>query len=140
MPTHKFGGSALLTALYTRITTDALTSTYRTYQVGCVPDGTALPYVTIGGLIGGKSAGFTSRDIKGEDLVCHVHVWSNYEGDTEAAGMMNNISQAITATDLSITGYTTLKGITDYAQVLLDETTPGQLLRHGVIRFRWQIA
>jgi hypothetical protein len=139
MPTHKFGGSALLSAVYSRITTDALTSAYRTYVIGTVADPAVFPYVTIAGILWGKSASFTSRDIKGEDLVIHAHVWGNGD-DKEVAGMMDNISQAITATDLSITGYTTLKGITDYAQILLDETTPGQLLRHGVIRFRWQIA
>ena len=54
--------------------------------------------------------------------------------------MMDNIVQAITATDLSVTGYTMLKGIAEYAQIMVDDTNPNQLLRHGVIRFRFHIA
>jgi hypothetical protein len=138
MALHKFGGSALLAAVYTRLTTSGLTSTYKTYNY--VPTSATFPYIMIGGMIGGKSAAFTSTDIKGEDLVCHAHVWSNYQGDSECATMMNNIVQAITITDLSISGYTTLIGIADFEQILIDETVPGQLLRHGIVRFRFQIA
>jgi len=138
MATHKFGGPALLSAIYARLTTDALTSSYSTYNY--VPSTATFPYLMIGGLIGGKSASFTSRDIKGEDLVAHVHVWSSYTGDKECADMMNNVVQAITATDLTITGYTTLIGIADFQQIMLDETNAGQVLRHGVIRFRFQVA
>jgi hypothetical protein len=138
MATHKFGGSPLLAAVYARLTTDALTSSYSTYNY--VPTSATFPYIMIGGMIGGKSADFTSRDIKGEDLVIHAHIWSAYQGDKECGDMMNNVIQAITATDLSITGYTTLKGIADFEQIMIDETVPGQLLRHGVIRLRFQIA
>jgi hypothetical protein len=138
MATHKIGMSALLAAVYTRLTTDALTSAYRTYNY--IPSTAAFPYVAIGGALWGKSASWTSSDIKGEDLVLHFHVWSSYQGDKEAGDMLNNIAQALTATDLNITGYTTLKGIADFSQVLVDDTNAGQLLRHGVLRCRWQIA
>jgi hypothetical protein len=138
MALHKFGGAALLASVYTRLTTDILTSAYKTYNY--VPPNATFPYVMIGGMIGGKSADWTSSDIKGEDLVIHAHIWSSYQGDSEAATMMNNVIQAITATDLSITGYTTLKGIPDFSQIMIDATDPNNLLRHGVCRFRFQIA
>lgn len=138
MATHKFGGTELLQAVYTRLTTDALTLAYSTYNYP--PSTLTFPYITIGGLIGGKSNQWTSRDIKGEDLVIHVHVWSAGQGDKEASDMMDNIVQAITATDLSLTGYTTLKGVAEFEQIMIDATNPGQLLRHGVIRFRFHIA
>lgn len=126
--------------LYTRLTTDALTSSYSVYQVGCVPDGTALPYVTIGGAIWGKSAQFTSRDIKGEEIAVHVHVWSAAETDVQASDMMDNIIQAVTGSDLTITGYTQLRGNPEFSQIMLDETEAGNMLRHGVIRFGFHIA
>ena len=142
MPLHKFGVVELIAALYTRLTTDALTSTYTVYQAGSVPlsPSPEFPYVTIGGLLGGKSGGFTSRDIKGEDLVIHAHVWSDAGKDDEAGDMMDNIIQAVTGTDLSLTGYTTLIGIHDFSQLMIDDTDPSRLLRHGVIRFRFQVA
>lgn len=144
MPLHKFGGSALLSAVYTRLTGAGWAAAmpgvtaYTVYNY--VPGSASFPYIMIGGMIGGKSADWTSRDIKGEDLVIHAHVWSSDHGDGEASAMMNNIVQAITGTDLSITGYTTLKGIPDFEQILIDATDPNALLRHGVIRFRFQIA
>lgn len=137
---HTFGGVELMQATYTRITTDSLTSAYKTYQVGAVPTGTTFPYVTLGGLMGGKSADFTSRDIRGEDLVIYLHVWSSVLSDSEAGNMMDNCIQALTATDLSLTGYTTLKGIADFQQILVDDSNATQLLRHGVIRMRYQVA
>ena len=138
MPLHKFGASALLQAMYTRLTTNALTSAYSTYNY--TPSTATFPYVSIGGIIGGKSADFTSRDIKAEDLVIHVNIWSNHEGDSEAATMMDNVVQAVTGTDLAITGYTTLKGIPDFQQILTDATDPNDILRQGILRFRFQVA
>ena len=138
MATHKIGSTAILAAVYSRLTTDALTSAYSIYNY--VPTSASFPYIALGGLLWGKSEDWTSRDIKGEDIVLHAHIWSSYQGDKEAGDMMNNVVQAITATDLSITGYTTLKGIADFAQIMTDDTNPGQLLRHGVVRFRFHIA
>ena len=138
MATHKIGSTEVLSAVYSRLTTDALTSSYSTYNY--VPTSATFPYIAIGGVLWGKSAEWTSRDIKGEDIVVHAHVWSSYAGDKQASDMMDNIVQAITATDLSVTGYTMLKGIAEYAQIMVDDTNPNQLLRHGVIRFRFHIA
>lgn len=138
MATHTFGGTALSAAVYSRLTTHALTSAYSNYVY--VPSTATFPYNVITGIIGGKSPDFTSRDIKGEDLVIHVHVWSAAQSDSDCATRMNNIVQAITGTDLSITGYTTLKGIYDFGQVMLDDSNAAQILRHGVLRFRFQVA
>ena len=138
MALHKFGAAQLLAAAYTRLTTSALTSAYTIYNYA-VPSAT-MPYVTLGGMIGGKSPGFTSTDIKGQDIVLHAHVWSNYQGDAEVSAMMDNVVQALTGSDLSISGYTNLIGIADFAQVLVDATDPNNIIRHGVLRFRFQIA
>ena len=139
MALHKIGTTALLQAVYTRLTSDALTLTYNIFNY-VPPSTTSFPYVMIGGMLWGKSADWTSADIKGEDIVIHAHVWSSSHSDAEAGTMMNNIVQAITASDISITGYTTLKGIADFAQIMTDTTNPNQLLRHGVIRFRFHLA
>ena len=136
--THKIGLGAVESAIYARLTTDALTSAY-TVGIYMSPN-TALPYVSIGGGIWGKSRDFTTRDDKAEDVVVHAHIWSAQHGDDEVTAMMNNISQAVTASVLSISGYTEMIGISDYANVIIDASNPNQLLRHGVLRFRFQIA
>jgi hypothetical protein len=143
MALHTFGAGALLTAVYTRLTTGwaAAVPGVTAYSVyNFVPTTATLPYVMIGGLLGGRSDDFLSRDIKGEDLVIHAHVWSSAQGDSQAATMMSNIVTALTTTDLAITGYTTLKGIYDYGQIMIDDTNAAQILRHGILRFRFQIA
>jgi hypothetical protein len=140
---HTFGGGALLTAVFTRLTTGwaAAVPGVTAYSVyNFVPSTAVFPYVMIGGVIGGRSADFTSRDVKGEDLVIHAHIWSAYQGDSQCQTMMSNIVTAITTTDLAITGYTTLKGIYDFGQILIDDSVAGQILRHGVLRFRFQVA
>lgn len=138
MPTHKIGSSVVLAAIYSRLTTDPLTSSYAVYNQP--PANISFPYVVISDLISGKSFDWTSRDIKAEEHSIAIHVWSEYEGDKEASDMMDAIAQAITASDLSISGYTSLKCIVEFSEVLVDMETEGRYLRHGIIRFRVHIA
>lgn len=145
MTTRLVGISVLEAKLYERLTTNnalipatATTSTYRIYNY--VPANATLPYVSIGGALYGRSESFYNRDDAAEDIVLHVHVWSSYRGDKEAAEMMNNISSAVTSSALAPTGYTVMLGQNDFAQIMIDDTDPNNLLRHGVIRFRFQMA
>ena len=143
--TRLIGISVLEAALYTRLTTNnalipatATTSTYRIYNF--VPKNAALPYVSIGGALSGRSESFYNRDDAAEDNVLHVHVWSSYQGDKEAADMMTNISSAVTSSALAPTGYTVMLGQMDFAQIMIDDQDPNRLLRHGILRFRFQMA
>ncbi len=138
MTTRLVGISVLEAALYTRLTTHALTSTYRIYNYA--PASAALPYVSIGGPLYGRSESFYTREDAAEDIVLHVHIWSSYRGDKEAAEMMNNISSAVTSSALAPMGYTVMLGQNDFAQIMIDDSDPNQILRHGILRLRFQMA
>ncbi len=139
MTTRKLGFSEFIHAIYDRIDTGTLSSTYAVY--GYVPPGTAMPYVSVGNPMGVISNSFSSRDTEAEENVINVHVWSKYQGDKECADMMNNIIQDITGTALSITNYSTpFLVFLDYSEILIDDTDPNNIVRHGVLRFRFHMA
>lgn len=140
MTTRKLGYAELIHAIFDRIDTNALTSTYAVY--GYVPPGTAMPYVSVGNPMGVISNSFSSRDTEAEENVVNVHVYSKYQGDKECADMMNNIVQAITGSSLSITDYSTpyVMPCLDYSEILIDDSDPNNLVRHGVLRFRFHMS
>lgn len=140
MATRKLGFSALLRAIYDRIDTHALTSSYTVYNVPA-PRSTSFPFVTFGSPIGTESRMLGTRDTEGESNVVTVHVWSDVPGDKECADMMDNIVQALTGTDLAVAEYFTPVDVAlDYADIMLDQTDSTRPIRHGVLRFRWEMA
>ena len=135
MPTRKLGFSALLTAVYSRLTTDI--PTYAFYNH--VPKNTAYPYHAIGRVMGVRSAEYETRDTEAEDNAFQIDSWVDQTsglGDKACADMQNAIIQSLTASALSITGYNSIHFYLDYAEIMLDPENPELLLRHGVLRFR----
>lgn len=138
MATRKLGFSPLMAAIYSRIHTGALTSTYSIYNMA--PRSATFPYVTLGSPIGVKSESYSSRDYEYEDNVVSVHVWSAYNGDKECAEMMDNIVQTVLGTALTITGYETpIDARLDMSEIFVDTSDPERPVRHGVIRFRFHM-
>ena len=137
MPTRKLGFTVLLTAVYGRLTTHALTSAYTFYNH--VPENTPYPYHVIGKPMGVRSVEFTSRDYEVEDNAFQIDSWvdkTSGKGDKACADMQNNIIQALTSSALSITGYSSIRLLLDYVDIVLDPENPELLLRHGILRFR----
>ena len=137
MPTRKLGFSALLTAVYSRLTTHALTNTYGFYNHA--PQNTAYPYHVIGRIMGVRSAEYETRDTEAEDNAFQVDSWVDRTsglGDKACADMQNNIIQALTSSALAIVGYNAIHFYLDYAGIALDPENPELGLRHGILRFR----
>lgn len=138
MTTRKLGFSALLTAVYTRLTIHALTSGYA--WLNFVPRTQAMPYHTIGKPTGRKSEEFSNRDRQGEENVFQIDSWVDElsgKGDKAIADRMNNIVQALTSSSLSITGYySPFIFQLEYADVTKETTEPEREVRHGILRFR----
>jgi hypothetical protein len=125
-------------AVYTRIDTHTKTSSYRVYNYA--PDSATMPYVTFGQPLGARSM-FSCRQANVEDNVITVHVWSSYLGDKECSDMMQNIVQAITSADLTLSYYQTpFQCLYDYGEILIDTTEAAKPVRHGILRFRFQMA
>jgi len=138
MATRKLGLSKLQKAIYDRLTTNALTSAYTIY--GYAPREAAFPFITMGFGMGVESAMFTTKDTEAEENSVAVHVWSNYLGDSECSNMMDNIIQALLGADLSIaTYYPPLLAGLDYSEIIIDATDPDNLVRHGVMRFKFHM-
>jgi len=134
--TRQIGISAVLAAVITRLKTDANTIAYAAKIFNNVPQSTAMPYIRVGEFLDRPSAMFGSRDFAPEDVSFQVHVWSNYAGDYEAATIMSLICKALTGTRLSVTGYSTLyHAVLEYSDVLVDDTVPTAICRHGILRF-----
>lgn len=138
MTTRKLGFSALLTAVYSRLTTYALSKNYVYYND--VPKGAAMPYHTIGKPIGRKSEEFSNRDTQAEENVIQIDSWvdeTSGKGDKPIGDMMNNITQALTSSPLSIAGYNApMIFQIEYADVAKDEAEVARTVRHGTMRFR----
>lgn len=139
MATRKLGFSALMRAIYDRIDTHALTSSYSVYNHA--PRSAAFPFVTFGTPIGTESRMLGSRDTEGETNIVTVHVWSEEAGDKECGDMMNNLVQAMLGSDLTVTGYfSPVDAVLDYADLSLDLSNPSRPVRHGILRFRFEMA
>ena len=139
MATRKLGFQPLMQALYTRLTTNALTSAYRVYNY--TPKSAAMPFVSFGSPIGVPATRWNTRDSAVEDNSITVHVWSVAEGDKEASQYMDNIIQAILGSDISVVAYfTPFIAYLDMAELFIDDTVPTRLVRHGVMRFRFVMA
>jgi len=141
---RKLGFSQLQKAVYSRLTTNALTSGYKTFVYVPAEDKTidiSMPYNVIKGLVGGRSASFTTRDTEAEENVIEIHTWSDYKGDKECAEMQNNIIQAITGSALSIDGYDSpYLALFEYGDIIEDDTEPAKIVRHGILRFSFHMA
>lgn len=136
--TRQLGLSVLEKALYTRLTTNSNTSSYRVYTY--VPSSAKFPYIRIGDYIGIPSPSFNNRDCPNEDNVAVIHAWSEKPQNKEALDMMNAVIQAIEASSLSITGYSSpFLAIMEYSDMLIDDLDPNNIKRHGVIRYRFSM-
>ena len=139
MGTRKLGFTALMTSLYLELnTTDPLTNAYTFYNH--VPRAATMPYHVIGQPLGRESLVFNTRDTEAEELVIQVDSWvdeSSGKGDKPCADMMNNIVQAATNAPLVIVGYDNPYLLfLDFANILVDDTESGKIVRHGTLRFR----
>ena len=139
MATRKLGFLPLMNAIYDRLKSDLLTSTYAVYNY--VPKGAVMPYVSFGSPIGVRSISFTTKDSQVEDNTIVVHVWSAAERDREASQYMNNIVQAILGSDLPVLEYfPPFIAFLDMSELFVDDSIPTRLVRHGVLRFRFVMA
>lgn len=143
MPTRKIGFTALGTAVYSRLTTHANTSSYTFYASGAVPDSATEPYHVIKLGPGNKDMGFSTRDTEAEQNMVQIDSYvdkTSGAGPKACADMMNNIIQAITSSALTVSGYdnpyiTTL----DFSDIMPPED-PTDPVQHGIVRMRFQMA
>jgi hypothetical protein len=97
-----------------------------------VPEGTALPYVTIGD---DTVNGMDSKTGYGEDITLTMHVWTNGPGKTQNKAIMDAVLMALTSGELTMDQGFNLEGCKrEFLNVIPDNGG-----YHGVCRFRFYI-
>ena len=146
MGTRKLGFSALMTAIFNRLSvTDPVTNVaaFGAFY-NHVPRNATMPYHVIGQPLGRESMMFKTRDTEAEENVIQIDSWvdeTSGKGDKPCADMMNNIVQSMTITPFPITGYdNSYLVFLDFANILKDDTESGKIIRHGILRFRVHMA
>lgn len=95
-----------------------------------VPEGAALPYVTIGAFTC-KRTGDKVSDINYISL--QLHVWSEYNGKSEVNRIADDITNILTSwpIDLSVSGFSVINQDVDFFEAFPEETAG----YHGVVTF-----
>jgi hypothetical protein len=118
----------LQAALYSRLT-GALS--YTVYD--SVPQSEDFPYITLGDDTG---VDWSTKTWSGQEVTTTLHVWSRAAGMLETKTIMDELIQALTGSDLTVTGFNPVLLRLDLATTLRD---PDGITRHGVVRFRLKI-
>ena len=93
-----------------------------------VPAGTAPPYLTLGEA---SVTDWSTKSSAGCEIILRLHVWSAYAGMSEAAGIMDAVSGALTGNPLVVAGYAV--SLLRPVEHRLERDANG--LRHGVLEF-----
>lgn len=97
-----------------------------------VPDGAAMPYVTLGE---DTAVDWSTKLEPGMEVTHTLHVWSDYNGMAEVKQIIDKIVQTLTANPLTIEGFFVVVAMLDMVDTLRDP----EGYRHGVVRFRFKI-
>jgi len=105
-----------------------------------------MPYHVIGQPLGRESLSFNTRDTEAEENVIQIDSWvdeTSGKGDKPCADMMNDIVQAMTNDPIVMAGAgydNSYLVFLDFANILKDDTEPGNIINHGILRFRVEMA
>jgi len=116
-------------AIYGALTGDATLMALVTGIYDSVPEGTAMPYVSIGEAVATPR---NAHDRFGRRNVATLHVWSRHQGFTEINAIMSRITAILDHQPLTVTGHDAVMVHHEFEQTLND---PDPEIRHGVIRF-----
>ena len=116
-------------ALYAALTADSSLMAVVSGVFDWVPEGTAMPYVTIGETLATPR---NAHDRFGRRHVTTVHVWSDQQGFKETNSIMTLIVQALDHQVLTVVGHDAVMVHYEFEQTLND---PDPEIRHGVLRF-----
>lgn len=97
-----------------------------------VPDGAAMPYVTLGE---DTAVDWSTKPAPGMEVTHTLHIWSDYGGMAEVKRIIDQVVQAITASPLTAEGFAVVMGQLDMAEAMRDPDG----YRHGILRFRFKI-
>lgn len=123
----------LQASLYNRLKNDtAVNGKANVYDA--VPEGAAMPYVTIGE---DTSVPDSTKTYDAEEITHTLHVYSSYNGKKEVKEIMSLVLEASTKESLTLSnGFIVEMAELDLMQVMEINGSPA---KHGVIRMRFKI-
>lgn len=113
----KLKGSAPLSALVTGVYDE-------------VPEGASLPYVSLGSITETAS---DTHDHQGLDTLIVIHVWSEYQGNAEAADIFAAVDAALDRVPLTVAGFKYVSIKHEQHQFVKD---PDPRIRHVNAQYR----
>ena len=98
------------------------------------PPGAQPPYTLIGET---TERPWDTHDSDGSEETIVLHVWSQQKGSTETKTIIAEIDALLHHQTLALGGSATLVMLRrEFMTVMKDEEIPGELWRHGVVRYR----
>lgn len=97
-----------------------------------VPDGAAMPYITLGE---DTTTDWSTKPVAGVEVTHTVHVWSDYSGMAEVKRIINEVVQVLTESPLSVEGFSVVLAKVDFMETMRDP----EGFRHGVVRLRFKV-
>jgi len=126
---------AVNTAVYARLNGSATLLAAATGGVHDNPPQPMMyPYAQLGESIATKDATF---EADGRNIVCTLHVWSQYAGTKEAATIMGIIGDLLDEYTLSVSGCTVESCEIESSRIMRD---PDGITRHGILELRVRVA
>jgi len=101
-----------------------------------VPSGTDFPYVEMGESL---VTPWITKSSGGEEITLTFHVWSSYEGFLEAINLSSRLISLLMENDLSLIESQNVVSCSLVSREVTKEWTPNGIIRHGIVRFAWQI-
>lgn len=124
----------LLTALYSRLSSDSVLMELVSGVYNHVDDRTAFPYIVLGET---TAVADDTHTREGLDVVHTLHVWSQYAGHREAQTILERIRYDLHNSRLSLSENTCVGVRCEFLDILRD---PDGYTTHGVMRLRiWLI-
>ncbi|PSK47976.1 hypothetical protein B0E38_06453 [Streptomyces sp. 111WW2] len=120
------------TAVYARLKDDATLTGMISGIYDYVPEDVAYPFVVIGEALetpDNRHGGF------GRQTVVTLHVWSRYQGYSQALRIGARVTELLDHQPLALPGLNWIATRFEFSQTLTDSEPPGDI-RHLVLRYR----
>jgi len=117
-------------AMFSAISADATIMGKITGVFDYPPKDQAYPFVAIGE---STSVPFRTHSQPGEEVTVTIHIWSVYEGFSEALDILGDLNRLFGDVDLAVSGWSNIHSWYDFSETLREGD--GEL-RHVVARYR----
>ncbi len=121
---------SLWQAIYDKLTSDGGLMAEISGIFDPVPEGQALPYLTIGE---GSIRDWSAKDFNGQEHLLDIHIWSGLKGGGQVRSLADQVVSLLVDQNLTLIGHQLVRLEFTFFENFFEED--GQV-RHGILRFR----